>query len=520
VARSRLLFAFALALALALAAASCGGPRRRGDLTRIPTAAPLIPSTRGPLVARVPEGYVVEAFARGLSSPSGICFDSEGTAWVLEAGGWFGNNPGRMPPRIVALSSIGDLRGAIPLDGAVPPAFGIALHGGAFYVSHRDRRHKGVVSRVAPDGKMTPVVTDLPSEGEHSTNQVALGPDGLLYIAQGTVTNSGVAGPDDFTTFGWPSIHPDAHDVPAQHVVLTGKNFETGDPRLADPFARIVTGGLKPFGEATWRGDAVAGDVHASGSILRCAEDGKGLEVFAWGFRNPFGIGFRSDGGLFVSNQGIDLRGSRPVRRDPDVIVRPSKDRWYGWPDFTADLEPLLDAKDRRPPSKLGQPPQPLLDLVASHLATPDRGDLIAKLPPRSGACGFAWAPVGFGTHGGRVIVALLGPVSPENAPPDDDSQGFRVVWIDEKGEVQDFLRNAKSGPASAAGALGRGLERPIACAFGPDGALYVVDFGVAQRIEGPTGARVVMREGTGIIWRVHARGAPGISPAPVSRAP
>jgi hypothetical protein len=41
------------------------------------------------------------------------------------------------------------------------------------------------------------------------------------------------------------------------------------------------------------------------------------------------------------------------------------------------------------------------------------------------------------------------------------------------------FVRNVNRGPASAQGAQpGQGVERPYDVRFGPDGAMYVVDFG------------------------------------------
>ncbi|MDP9365832.1 MAG: hypothetical protein M3Q10_16695, partial [Chloroflexota bacterium] len=43
------------------------------------------------------------------------------------------------------------------------------------------------------------------------------------------------------------------------------------------------------------------------------------------------------------------------------------------------------------------------------------------------------------------------------------------------------FAGNAGGGPASEQDAPGEGLERPFDVRFGPDGAMYVVDYGAAR---------------------------------------
>ena len=60
-----------------------------------------------------------------------------------------------------------------------------------------------------------------------------------------------------------------------------------------------------------------------------------------------------------------------------------------------------------------------------------------------------------------------------------DEPAGNRIVTIDtDSGELRPFIQNAKPGPASAQGAAGMGIERPYDVKFGPDGAMYIVDYG------------------------------------------
>ncbi len=60
---------------------------------------------------------------------------------------------------------------------------------GELYISH-----KGIVSIVEEDKTLRDIVTDLPSLGDHQNNNIVLGPDGKIYMGQGTTTNSGVVG--------------------------------------------------------------------------------------------------------------------------------------------------------------------------------------------------------------------------------------------------------------------------------------------------------------------------------------
>jgi glucose/arabinose dehydrogenase len=455
-----------------------------------------MPTTEGDLVVEARKGYSVVPFARGLDMPSAVCFDTAGNVCVLEAGGFMGLGSGRTPPRIKIYSPAGTLSKTIPLEDAVFPAFGITWGDGCFFITHRDAKHLGCVSRVELDGRVTAIVTGLPSRGDHGTNQICLGPDGKLYFAQGSATNSGVVGVDDFVAFGWPRVYPEVHDVPAKNLVLTGKNFLTVDPRGAQPGMKTVTGAFRPFGQSGEPGGEAFGNTKCNSAILCCDTKGGNLEVHSWGFRNPFGLAFSPEHQLHASCQGMDVRGSRPVANDVDTLIAARKGAWYGWPDFTTDLKPLLDDRNHDPPSSVGRRAEPLVDLKSTDVATPDPKDVAASFPPGTQVAGFAWAPPAFGEIGQQLVIAELG--------PSDGRDAGRVVTVNARGDQETVLANAGGSPASRSGALGRGLERPIDAKFGPDGALYVVDFGVlTARIDDETGVAVIMREGTGFVWKV-----------------
>jgi hypothetical protein len=69
---------------------------------------------------------------------------------------------------------------------------------------------------------------------------------------------------------------------------------------------------------------------------------------------------------------------------------------------------------------------------------------------------------------------------------------------------MHDFAVNRIAGPASLL--PHRGFERPSHCQFGPDGALYVVDFGNIDVALEKGGIR--MKEGTGALWRIRRTSA------------
>jgi glucose/arabinose dehydrogenase len=81
-----------------------------------------------------------------------------------------------------------------------------------------------------------------------------------------------------------------------------------------------------------------------------------------------------------------------------------------------------------------------------------------------------------------------------------DERAGFDVVAIDlGSGRLESFVRNRGDGDPQPASALDfeNGLERPVDVKVGPDGFVYVLDFGV---FEG--GARVLPK--TGKVFRVE----------------
>lgn len=432
------------------------------------------------------DGYRIEAVATGLTFPSGITFDDRGRVYVTEAGYSYGDV--RLTPRLLRVEPGGGT--TVIAEGSNPPWNGVAYHQGAFYVAggHLD---PGQILRVGMDGGIATLVDGLPSLGDHHTNGPAVGPDGWIYFGQGTATNSGVVGLDNFD-FGWPRRYPEFHDVPCEDVVLAGKNHRTPNPLTEDPDDEAVTGAYVPFGTRTEPGQVVPGAVPCAGAVLRVRTDGTGLEVVAWGLRNPFGLAFSPEGRLYVTENQYDVRGSRAVFGTGDLLWRVEPGTWYGWPDYHAG-RPLTDGDWYDAP---GEPAPGFV--LQKHPQEPPRP--VVPLGVHSSSNGIAFSRSGAFGYVGHAFIAQFGDMAPKVGKT-LDPVGFKVVRVNvEDATIHDFAinRGDTNGPASWLDT--RGLERPLDVEFSPDGrALYIADFGVMLVNE--QGVRP--QPETGVLWRI-----------------
>jgi glucose/arabinose dehydrogenase len=138
---------------------------------------------RTPADVTAPPGVTVGVWAAGLSQPTSLAFGPDGRLYVATLGG-----------EIIALrvsAERDDL--AIPQTYAtgVDSPLGLAFWESSLYVGHR-----GGVTRLADtdgDGaadERVAIVTGLPAL-RHQTNGLAFGPEGGLYIGQGSTTDRG-----------------------------------------------------------------------------------------------------------------------------------------------------------------------------------------------------------------------------------------------------------------------------------------------------------------------------------------
>lgn len=423
-----------------------------------------------PMDISLPPGFQIEVFANGLDTPISMVFTEEGDMLVAEAGVLSGKG------RILRLRN-GVFE--IVADGFKVPTTGVNYLEGDIYVSHR-----GYITVIKPNGSLVNIISGLPSYGDHHNNQVVFGPDGMMYFGQGTATNSGVVGTDNDWLFGMPYFH----DYPGSDILLNGINY-TSENLLIPSEEKAVTGAYSPFGEPTKPYEEINGITRASGSILRAEVDGSGLELVAWGLRNPFRLKFDHFHNLFAANHGADVRGSRPIANSPDEFQLILPGVWYGWPDYTGGMPVTL------PMFKPEGKPQPQF-LIANPPMKPPKP--FAVMAPHSAIMGFDFnSSPEFGPVG-DAFIAEFGSEAPETTGGLPlPGVGHRISRIDMKtGEVSAFAINKSGVSASETG--GGGFERPIDVVFGPDGAMYILDFAISSH-----GETEDYLPNSGVIWRI-----------------
>jgi hypothetical protein len=432
-------------------------------------------------------GYSIEAVASGLNFPTGITFDDQGRPYVIEAGYSYGEV--WTEPKLLRLENDGKST-LIAKGSKNGPWTGVSYFNGSFYIAEGGQLEGGKILKIDENGAISELYSGLPSFGDHHTNGPAI-KDGYIYFGQGTATNSGVVGPDNFD-FGWLKRKQEFHDIPCSDVVLTGKNFESGNPLTDDPNDKVSTGAFVPFGTSTQPGQVIKGSVPCNGAVMRIPLSGGNVELVAWGFRNPFGLSFSPSGILYLTDNGFDERGNRSVWGTADVLWEVKQGSWYGWPDHSAGIS-LHTKKDFEPPA--GKEIEPLLQ---SYPSTPPKP--VASLGVHSSSNGFDFSFSDAFGFKGEAFIAQLGDMSP-NAGKVLSPVGFKVVRADPStGIIRDFAVNKgkRNGPASW---LGKGgLERPVDAQFNKDGtSLYIVDFGVIKMSD--KGAEP--QENSGVVWRI-----------------
>ncbi len=465
-------------------------------------------------IIEVPDGFKIEKVVEGLTYPTSIAWDDEGNMFVAEAGG--GLQPEQLAPSRILQVTDGQTTEVVNLSTSnIEPALvGLTWHDDAFYVTHRASDLTGAVSRVTKDGEVTTIIDGiLDNQAEHQINGIGVGPDGMMYVAVGPAGNAGVVGP---SVIPWVLASPNVHARPCQDIVLLGKNFKTADFRTEATDDSVLTGAFVPFGTETAPGQVIAGVNKCGGSILKFDPNNPAnIVTHAWGFRNLIGFAWNDQGDMFASENGYDVRGSRPINDDMDATLRITEGTWYGVPDFSASREPLTEDKYESPDSlqaeifidgsSVGKDLGFLIDHQASNLTPPDQSLVLGSHEINASPCLMDVAPSGWGDLSGHVFVAEWGDLSPPTNPlrGTTPTQGFRVARIDpQSGTVASFVANNGGGPASLSNPPGSGIERPFDVKFGPDGDMYIVDYGVVE-IDMSLAPPYDYKAGTGVIWKV-----------------
>jgi glucose/arabinose dehydrogenase len=445
---------------------------------------------------QTPQGFRAVRVAAGINYPSAMTWDAAGRLYVLES------HTVPIPllkPKILRVE--GETLVDVAFDGPDAPsgeqAIGLEFHGGWLYFSHEEKDGTWGISRVKPEGgKVEAVLRGMPGDGDHAINYLAFDKPGNLYFGLGSATNSGVISSHDPVNAKWLKKRPAVRDIPCRELHLKGTTFTDKNELTEDPEDQMVTGAFAAYGNPSPA--VIPGEIPCSGAVFRLRQGPQGIEakpeLLAWGFRNPVALAFDRQGKLLIGMQGADIRGTRPVQDDPDAIYRLHEGGWYGWPDYSAALLPMTDPRYRAPAQYFAEGQdrlEPLIDLAASQLKAPDRSWLVTTTDPHAAICGMTVVPSGRGPlarWAGRLLVSEMGDFRPTTDPEHPDVRaGFQVEAVDlATGKREVFVRNRGKNPgqpAQPASALDleNGLERPVDVKVGPDGAVYVLDFGVFE---------------------------------------
>jgi glucose/arabinose dehydrogenase len=468
-----------------------------------------------------PSGTALVPLVDGLNAPTAFAFDADNDALIVAESGADGREPhifgfhlrdGSYFNIYPYQRSVSFYPTGFALHG---PIGGMVVHQGKVIVSHRDRDGSGTISWLDYKGGHGTIVADLPARGDYGVTDLAISPnDGRLYFGVGTATNSGVVGTDNWDQ-GWLKRYPDVHDIPYDPnstLYLLGQRFDTPNPQAGLFESDItVTAPFQPFGIGN-QTQLFAKNPKPNGAIYSVGIDGGDLHVEVYGVHNPRGLAFDEFSRLYMTNDGMELRGTRPVKNDPDTLLRVSSGVWYGWPDYTTDLHAVSDAFYQPGPevemmlkstySDLSF----LIDHERSGLRAPDPKELVfGVFPSLSGAAKFDLGPASgpfMELHRNAIV-----PLDGDRSPFANSGQkllgriGFKVALVDlDTKQVKDFIRNTAGVPASMQDYGTVALERPIDVKVGPDGAIYILDFGQMENKDGESD----IHSGTGRIWKLY----------------
>lgn len=412
-----------------------------------------------------PSRFEVVPLASGLRQPMELAVAADGTVWWIEyEGRLWSLGPGESEPRLAGQVTVTTAQENGLIGLALDPDFSSDGH---LYLQYSPPDFEGQhVSRfTVRDGRLDPSSEKLLLSFEeqrkeccHHAGSLAFGPDGCLYVATGDNTHphgdsAGFAPIDER-----PEKAPwDAQKSSANTASLGGKILRIRP--LPDGTVAIPEGNLFP----------------ADGSRGR-------PEIYCMGCRNPWRMSVDPrTGTVYWGEVGPDAGADGPRGpRGYDEINQARGPGNFGWPYFIGDNFPYADYDFAT--GTVG----PLFDPAAPVNASPNNTGA-SVLPPARPALLFY--PYGASDRfpelgeGGRT--ACAGPVyraaadasSPTRFPDAFDGCLFVYEWT--RNWIKVVRLDADERVVSIEPFLpGVPFARPIDMQFGPDGALYVLEYG------------------------------------------
>ncbi len=360
---------------------------------------------------RVPEGFAVRLFATGLQEPRLIAVGPDGNLYVAE----------RKAGAVVRLpdangDGLSDERQVVAENLSSPN--NVEWFDGSLYVGETNRITRWTDNNndgdFIDDGERQVVTEEIPTQGQHTSRTVRIGPDGKVYVAAGSSGNNDVEA--DWRRGTILRFNPDGM-IPEDN-----------------PFANDAEVTRRP--------------------------------VWAEGLRNSVDFLFLPDGRLWANHNGSDMLGDDIPPEE--IVIQVEKGRHYGWPYcYTSELGQVsadnAEVRDERVPFDR---------LKSCNEATPALFTDLAHVAPLGMTHYTADAATAFPQdYRSNLFVAYHGSWNSSN--PRDCVVQRIVVRGDLPVESQPFLTGFRDNEQQDCGAA---WGRPAGVAVGANGELFVAD--------------------------------------------
>ncbi|SDT39895.1 Glucose/arabinose dehydrogenase, beta-propeller fold [Jiangella sp. DSM 45060] len=336
----------------------------------------------------------------------------------------------------------------------------------ANFVSTLSRYTVGAGSQIDPASEVVVLEVParrLPDEPGHTGGGLEFGPDGSLYLSVGDDVN--------------PHSEPSGGYAPLSERDGTFHDARETSANTNDLRGKILRIQPQPDG----------GYTIPEGNLFPPGTEGTRPEIFAMGFRNPFRFSVDPETGwLGVADYGPD-NGSNNANRGPagmvewNLIKEPG---FYGWPLCIGPNTPYLDVDYRTNPVTVGEPfdcDNPVNDSV--------RNTGLTELPPAQEPemwYGYQTSSVPSVIPAGGGLAPMGGPfydydpdlVSDTKFPEYYDGKPFFYEWAKNKMYSLDLNEETSALEKINPFLPGEQWMAPIDSSFGPEGSMYVLDWG------------------------------------------
>ena len=336
----------------------------------------------------------------------------------------------------------------------------------ANFVSTLSRFTVGAGSQIDPASEVVVLEVParrLPDEPGHTGGGLEFGPDGSLYLSVGDDVN--------------PHSEPSGGYAPLSERDGTFHDARETSANTNDLRGKILR--IQPQADGSY--------TIPEGNLFPPGTEGTRPEIFAMGFRNPFRFSVDPETGwLGVADYGPD-NGSNNANRGPagmvewNLIKEPG---FYGWPLCIGPNTPYIDVDYRTNPVTVGEPfdcANPVNDSV--------RNTGLTELPPAQEPemwYGYQTSSVPSVIPAGGGLAPMGGPfydydpdlVSDTKFPEYYDGKPFFYEWAKNKMYSLDLNEETSALEKINPFLPGEQWMAPIDSSFGPEGSMYVLDWG------------------------------------------